>query len=81
VRLVKRLTGVNIGPLVFRSVHKALGGRIRLLVSGAAALKPQTALDYHCLGLPAAGRRSYGVGRWVRGATVFQVAVPLQPLL
>lgn len=52
VRLVKRLTGVNIGPLVFRSVHKALGGRLRFFVSGAAALKPQTALDYYSLGLP-----------------------------
>jgi long-chain acyl-CoA synthetase len=52
VRLVKRLTGVNIGPIVFRSVHEALGGNIRFLVSGAAALKPETALDYYSLGLP-----------------------------
>lgn len=52
VRLVKRVTGVNLGPLVFRSVHRALGGRIRFMVSGAAALKSQTGLDFFALGLP-----------------------------
>jgi long-chain acyl-CoA synthetase len=51
-RLVKRLTGLNIGPLVFKQVHQALGGRLRFLVSGGAALNPQTALDYFALGLP-----------------------------
>lgn len=51
-QLVKRLTGINVGPLVFRSVHKALGGRIHFLVSGAAPLKPQTVLDFCSLGLP-----------------------------
>jgi long-chain acyl-CoA synthetase len=52
VQAVKRLTGVNIGPLVFRELHQAFGGRIRFLVSGAAALKPQTQLDFLSLGLP-----------------------------
>jgi long-chain acyl-CoA synthetase len=52
VRGVKRATGLNLGPLVFRRIHKALGGRLRFLVSGGAALKPQTALDFFSLGLP-----------------------------
>jgi long-chain acyl-CoA synthetase len=52
VRLVKRLTGFNAGHIVFRSVHKALGGRLRFLVSGGAALSPRVALDYFSLGLP-----------------------------
>jgi long-chain acyl-CoA synthetase len=51
-RLVKRLTGINIGPLLFRQVHKALGGRLRFLYSGGAALNPQTARDFFALGLP-----------------------------
>ena len=51
-RLVKRLTGLNIGALLFKQVHEALGGRLRFLVSGGAALNPQTALDYFALGLP-----------------------------
>jgi long-chain acyl-CoA synthetase len=50
--LIKRLTGVNLAPLVFRSVGKALGGRLRFLVSGGAALNPQTQRDFASLGLP-----------------------------
>ena len=49
---VKRLTGVNLAPLVFRQIHKALGGRLRFLVCGGAALNPQTARDFFSLGLP-----------------------------
>ncbi|HXH23351.1 MAG TPA: AMP-binding protein [Dehalococcoidia bacterium] len=49
---VKERTGVNIGPLLFRQVHAALGGRLRFLVSGGAALNPQTARNFFSLGLP-----------------------------
>lgn len=52
LRRIKRLTGVNLAPLVFRQVHQALGGRLRFLVSGGAALKRETALDFFSLGLP-----------------------------
>jgi long-chain acyl-CoA synthetase len=51
-RRVKRLTGLNIGPLVFRPLHRALGGKLRFLVSGGAALSPATATDFFSLGLP-----------------------------
>ena len=49
---IKQLTGVNLGHVVFRRVHKALGGRLRFLVSGGAALNQQTARDFFSLGLP-----------------------------
>ncbi|HEU0075873.1 MAG TPA: AMP-binding protein [Dehalococcoidia bacterium] len=49
---VKRLTGFNIGPIVFKQVHHALGGRLRFLVSGGAALSPRTANAFFSLGLP-----------------------------
>jgi long-chain acyl-CoA synthetase len=52
VRLLKALTGFNAGHIVFRSVHRALGGRLRFLVSGGAALNVRTARDYFSLGLP-----------------------------
>jgi long-chain acyl-CoA synthetase len=52
LRLMKRLTGVNLAPVVFRQVHQALGGKLRFMVSGGAALNPQTMLDFSCLGLP-----------------------------
>ncbi len=50
-RLIKRLTGVNLAPYAFRSVSKALGGRLKFLVSGGAALSPQTVRDFSSLGL------------------------------
>jgi len=49
---VKKLTGLNIGPIVFKKVHQALGGRLRFLVSGGAALSPRTASAFFSLGLP-----------------------------
>ena len=52
VRVIKTLTGFNAGHLVFRQVHKALGGRLRFLVSGGAAISPRTLGDYFSLGLP-----------------------------
>jgi long-chain acyl-CoA synthetase len=51
-RFVKRLTGLNIGPLLFRPVHKALGGRLRFMVCGGAALNQDTAREFFTLGLP-----------------------------
>jgi long-chain acyl-CoA synthetase len=52
VSRIKRRTGVNIGHLVFRELHAKLGGHIRFVASGGAALNPDTALDFHLLGLP-----------------------------
>ncbi len=52
LRLIKRLTGVNLGGLVFRQVHRALGGRLRFMFSGGASLNPRTARDFFSLGLP-----------------------------
>jgi len=51
VGLIKRFTGINLAPLVFRQIGKALGGRLRFLVSGGAALNPQTQRDFASLGL------------------------------
>src|SRR5690606_4440516 len=51
-RAIKRLTGVNLAPFAFRSIRKALGGRLKYMVSGGAALNPQTVLDFSSLGLP-----------------------------
>ncbi len=50
-RLVKELTGVNIGRLLFGPLHRRLGGRLRFMVSGGAALPPELARQYYRLGL------------------------------
>ena len=52
VAQIKERTGVNLGHLVFREVHVRLGGGIRFLASGGAALSPETARNFHLLGLP-----------------------------
>ena len=37
-RHLRRSYGINLGPMVFNEVHRNLGGRIRHLISGGAAL-------------------------------------------
>jgi long-chain acyl-CoA synthetase len=52
VDVAKRRTGVNLGRLVFREVHQLLGGQLRWVLSGGAALKPEVARNFFLLGLP-----------------------------
>ncbi len=48
----KQRTGINIGRIVFRELHKRLGGSIRFMVNGGAALNPQTARNFAAVGIP-----------------------------
>ncbi|MBF6600095.1 MAG: AMP-binding protein [Dehalococcoidia bacterium] len=48
----KQRTGINIGRIVFRELHKRLGGRLRFMISGGAALNPQTTRDFARIGIP-----------------------------
>jgi long-chain acyl-CoA synthetase len=52
VDVAKRRTGVNLGRLIFRELHNRLGGRLRLIASGGAALNPEVQRNYLRLGLP-----------------------------
>lgn len=52
VEATKQRTGINIGRIVFRELHKRLGGSLRFMVSGGAALNPQVALKFARLGIP-----------------------------
>lgn len=49
---VKQYTGINMGPLIFRGLHKNMGGKIKLFVSGGAPLPPSLAQKYSHLGIP-----------------------------
>jgi long-chain acyl-CoA synthetase len=52
VDTVKRRTGVNIGRAVFGELHGRLGGHLRFMVCGGAALNPSTAHNFMRLGMP-----------------------------
>ncbi|MBL8739677.1 MAG: AMP-binding protein, partial [Myxococcales bacterium] len=51
-RLLGKRTGLNAGRLFFGPVHDRLGGRMRHLISGGAALPKDTAKLFAGLGLP-----------------------------
>lgn len=58
-RLLGKQAGINAGRLFFGSVHEALGGHTRFLISGGAALPKGTAKLFSGLGLPLA--EGYGL--------------------
>ncbi len=51
---VKRLSGVNVGRLLFRKLHAELFGglQLRLAASGGARVSPRLLRDYFLLGIP-----------------------------
>ena len=51
-RMLGRSTGLDLGRLLFGVVHQQLGGNVRLLVSGGAALPESTHRFFAGLGLP-----------------------------
>ncbi len=51
--------GINAGKKFFRSAHEALGGRIHLIVAGAAAMKPEICRDLERMGFKV--RQGYGL--------------------
>lgn len=58
-RALQKAAGVDLGRLAFGSVHNRLGGHIRLLISGGAALPKDTHQLFQGLGLPLA--EGYGL--------------------
>jgi long-chain acyl-CoA synthetase len=40
----------NVGTIIFRPIHRAFGGRLRLAVSGGATFDKRVAKDFHRLG-------------------------------
>jgi long-chain acyl-CoA synthetase len=68
-------SGLNFGSIVFRQVHSALGGRLRLAVSGGSALPHLVAEFFKDIGIPLL--EGYGL---TEGAPVLAVARPDEPL-
>ncbi|MDA0837246.1 MAG: AMP-binding protein [Planctomycetota bacterium] len=46
------MTGVNSGKKLFAKVHEKFGGKIRVFVSGGAALDPEIFEDFQTMGFP-----------------------------
>ncbi len=67
-------SGLNFGSIVFRQVHSALGGRLRLAVSGGSALPHRVAEFFNDIGLPLL--EGYGL---TEAAPVLAVARPDEP--
>lgn len=47
---VRQQTGFNLGKIIFRSVHKGFGGKLRLMTSAGAPLDEKAAAFYYALG-------------------------------
>ncbi len=47
---VRQQTGIKLGKVIFRSVHKGFGGRLRLMTSAGAPLDQKAASFYYALG-------------------------------
>jgi long-chain acyl-CoA synthetase len=72
---LERELGLDLSNIVFRPLHEALGGRLRLAVSGGAALASETAEFFNDIGI----RLLEGYGL-TEAAPVVSVARPDEPL-
>jgi len=72
-RMLGKNLGINAGRLFFGSVHDALGGNARFLISGGAALPKNTAELFRGLGLPLA--EGYGLTEAAPVLTVAKASV------
>ncbi|APR83693.1 Long-chain-fatty-acid CoA ligase [Minicystis rosea] len=76
-RMLGKQLGINAGRLFFGSVHDALGGNARFLISGGAALPKGTAQLFRGLGLPLA--EGYGLTEAAPVLTVAKASVKAKP--
>ncbi|MGH7863537.1 MAG: AMP-binding protein, partial [Candidatus Binataceae bacterium] len=75
-RRLDRSSGINLGSTLFRSAHAALGGRLKLAVSGGAALSRRVAEFFNDIGI----RLIEGYGL-TEAAPVLSAAHPDEPVI
>ena len=73
-RMLGKTTGIDLGKVLFGQVHQGLGGNIRYLISGGAALPPDTAKLFTGLGLKLA--EGYGLTEAAPVLTVAKAGSP-----
>ena len=76
-RMIGESSGMNLGRLFFGSVHTALGGNVRWLISGGAALPKDTAQFFSGLGLPLS--EGYGLTEAAPVLTVAKASMKTRP--
>jgi long-chain acyl-CoA synthetase len=76
-RLVGKRAGMNLGRLFFGSVHDGLGGNVRWLISGGAALPKETAEFFKGIGLPLS--EGYGLTEAAPVLTVAKASMRTKP--
>jgi long-chain acyl-CoA synthetase len=76
-RTLGEKAGINVGQVLFGPVHAALGGRLRFLISGGAALPKETAEMFRGLGLPLA--EGYGLTEAAPVLTVAKASSSAKP--
>jgi long-chain acyl-CoA synthetase len=76
-RTLGQKAGLNLGRVFFGTIHDALGGGPRFLISGGAALPKQTAEFFQGLGLPLA--EGYGLTEAAPVLTVATASVKARP--
>ena len=57
--MLQKLGFKNVGRKFFSQVHKSMGGRLRLVIAGAAAMSPKISKDFNRMGI--AVRQGYGL--------------------
>ncbi len=57
--LLYNVFGLDIRKKLFRTIHESIGGRVRLIISGAAALDPEVSKGLRSLGITV--RQGYGL--------------------
>jgi long-chain acyl-CoA synthetase len=65
---LRRFLGLNLGRLMFRPVHAALGNRMRLLVSGGSRFDPRIGRDLYRMGFNIL--QAYGLTECSGAATI-----------
>jgi long-chain acyl-CoA synthetase len=71
-----RRVGLNAGPLLFARVHRLLGRRTRLLITGGSKLDDAIGQDLHDLGLTIL--QAYGLTETSGAATITRPGEPIQ---
>jgi long-chain acyl-CoA synthetase len=68
---LRRYAGINLGRLLFAQAHRALGGHMRILVSGGSRLDPRVARTLYRLGFNILN--AYGLTECSGAATVTHI--------